>query len=103
MVVLDVGFEMLREIVDAFGQNRHLHFRRPPVARFFGECLDYFGLAVRVYRHRSSFLEQLALPIRPARLKIRLGTISPRSSSARAKSWPETVTWTVPRILGASR
>ena len=29
MVVLDVGLEMLGQVVDALGQDRDLHFRRP--------------------------------------------------------------------------
>src|SRR5262249_51008803 len=56
MVVLDVGFEMLGEIVDPLGQNRHLHFRRPGISGLLGVCLNDFGLAAGTYRHRSSFL-----------------------------------------------
>src|SRR5215813_10014166 len=56
MVVIDVGFEMLGEIVDTLGQDRHLHFRRPGVSGLFGIRLDHFGLAAGGHRHRSSFL-----------------------------------------------
>src|SRR5262245_21435321 len=56
MVVLDVGFEMLSEIIDALGQDRHLHFRRPGISGLLGIRLYYFGLAAGGHRHRSSFL-----------------------------------------------
>src|SRR5689334_8791139 len=56
VVVLDVGLEMLGEIVDALGQDRHLDFWRTGISGLFGIGLDYFGLAAGGHRHRSSFL-----------------------------------------------
>src|SRR6185437_12925647 len=56
MIVFDVGFEMLGEIIDALGEDRHLHFGRPGVPGLLGIGLDYFGLAAGGHRHRSSFL-----------------------------------------------
>src|SRR5262249_42497334 len=41
VIVLDVGFEMLGEIVDALGQDRHLHFRRSGISRLLGIGLYY--------------------------------------------------------------
>jgi hypothetical protein len=52
MVVLDVGFEMLGEVVDALRKDRHLHFRRPGIAVLGRVDLDDFGLAAGRYRHR---------------------------------------------------
>src|SRR6478752_10846064 len=56
MVVFDVSLEMLSQIIDALGQDRHLHFRRPGISGLLGIRLDYFGLAAGGHRHRSSFL-----------------------------------------------
>ena len=55
-VVLDVGLEMLGKIIDALGEDRHLHFRRAGIPGLLGIRLDYFGLAAGGHRHRSSFL-----------------------------------------------
>src|SRR6478736_10128322 len=52
VIVLDVGFEMLGEAVDALREDRHLHFRRTGVAGFGRIGLDDFGLAAGGYRHR---------------------------------------------------
>src|SRR5665213_2000061 len=57
MVVLDVGLEMLGEIVDAFGKDRHLNFGRSGIAGLVGERSNNFGLAAGGNRHRSSFLD----------------------------------------------
>src|SRR5260221_5684198 len=104
MVILDVGFEMLGEIVDALGQDRHLHFGRTGISGLLGIRLNDFGLTAGGYRHRSSFVAFLrsALLIRPARLHTPFGKISPPSSSAKSYSWPDTVTSNVPRRIAAS-
>src|SRR3974390_906398 len=109
IVVLGVRLKVPGQIVDAFGEDRHLNFRRPRVARLLGEFLDHFSLAAGRNRHRSSFrLPRYATfcgrarPTSPAKLNTRLGTISPRSRSARASNWPATVTETVPVKFGAS-
>src|SRR5689334_314415 len=36
VVVLDVGLEMLGEVIDALGQDRHLHFGRSGVSGLLG-------------------------------------------------------------------
>src|ERR1700681_1493765 len=55
MVVLDVGLEVLRQVVDAFRKDRHLHFRRTSVAGLGRISLDDVGLAVGCNRHRVSY------------------------------------------------
>src|ERR1700722_16191963 len=103
MVVLHVRLEMLGEIVDPFGQDRDLHLGRPGVARLLRVGLDDLRLALRRHRHRQIPSWRPALPCSPARLNTRLGTISPPSTSARAISWPDAVTYSVPLKTGASR
>src|SRR4029077_10752421 len=56
MVVLDVGLEVLRQVVDALRKDRHLHFRRTSVAGFGRIGLDNVRLAVGCNRHRVSYL-----------------------------------------------
>src|SRR5262245_42748536 len=53
MIVLDVSLEMLGETVDAFREDRHLHFRRTGIASLGRISLDDFGLAAGSYRHRA--------------------------------------------------
>jgi hypothetical protein len=48
VVVLLVGLEVLGEVGDPFGQDRHLHFGRPGVALGTGVGVDQFGLAFGV-------------------------------------------------------
>src|ERR1700704_3534731 len=103
MIVLHVSLEMLGEIIDPFGQDRDLHLRRPGVAGLLRVSLDDFRLTLRRNRHRQIPSWRPALPCSPARLKTRLGTISPPSTSARAISWPDAVTYSVPLKTGASR
>src|SRR5438552_2804212 len=52
MIVLGVALEMLGEVVDALGQDRDLHFRRPGVAFALRMFLDQRLLALRGNRHR---------------------------------------------------
>jgi hypothetical protein len=56
MVVLDVTLEVLSQIVDAFRQDRDLHFGRPGVARFGPISLDEFRFTRGRDRHRVSFV-----------------------------------------------
>src|SRR5215470_11127259 len=56
MVVLDVGLEMLGEVINALGQDRHLNLWRSGISGLLGIRLYYFGLAAAGHRHRSSFL-----------------------------------------------
>src|SRR5712671_7230968 len=86
MIVFHVRLEMLGEIVDPFGQDRDLHLRRTRVAGLLRVSLDDFRLAFGRNRHRQTPRLRPALPCSPARLNTRLGTISPRSTSARAMS-----------------
>src|SRR5215470_3485435 len=44
MVVVEVGLEVLGQIVDAFRKNGHLHLRRPGVASLGRKGLDDFCL-----------------------------------------------------------
>src|SRR5262245_39860478 len=53
MIVLDVSLEMLGQTVDAFREDRHLHFRRTGIAGLGRIGLDDFGLAAGSYRHRA--------------------------------------------------
>src|SRR5258708_3637155 len=56
MVVLDVGLEVLRQVIDAFRKDRYLNFRRACVAGFGRIGLDDVRLAVGCNRHRVSYL-----------------------------------------------
>src|SRR5260221_10111750 len=56
MVVLDVGLEVLRQVVDALRKDRHLHFRRASVAGLGRIGLDNVRLTVGCDRHRISYL-----------------------------------------------
>ena len=92
MVVLHVGLEMLGEIVDALGEDRHLDFRRTGVSGLLAYVLMTSALRLPVTDiGQLSFLGP-ALPTSPARLNTRLGTISPRSTSANASNRPAAVT-----------
>src|SRR5215212_6668796 len=53
MVILDVGLEMLGQIVDPFREDGDLHFGRAGVAGFGRIRLDDFRLAVGRNRHRQ--------------------------------------------------
>src|ERR1700730_4744301 len=70
MVVLDVGLEVLRQVVDAFRKDRYLNFRRASVAGLGRIGLDDFRLAVGCNRHRISFYGQLS-PAGHDRMEIR--------------------------------
>src|SRR6185503_9526414 len=52
MVILAVGLEVLGEVVDAFRQDRNLHFGRTGVALLGGIFVDERGLALGRDRHR---------------------------------------------------
>src|SRR5262245_4970208 len=54
VVVLDVALEVLGQIVDAFRQDRDLHFRRPGIAGFGRIGLDEFRFTRGRDRHRVS-------------------------------------------------
>src|SRR5262249_13293736 len=56
MIVLDVGLEVLGQIVDAFRKNGHLHLRRSSVAGLGRIGLDDFRLACGCDRHRVFLL-----------------------------------------------
>src|SRR3977135_3830892 len=105
MVILHVGLEMPGEVVDAFRQDRDLNLRRAGVAGLVGIRLDDFRFAFCGNRHRQtlSFWLRPELAVSPVRLNTRLGMSSPLPISARARSRPATATYTVPRLLGASR
>src|SRR5262249_24217 len=53
MVIIDVTFEVLGQIVDAFRKYGHLHFRRSGIAGLGRIGLDHFRLASRRNRHRA--------------------------------------------------
>src|SRR5581483_2889889 len=103
MIVFCMGLEMLGQVVDPFTEDRDLDFGRAGIALLGGKGLDDLRLTVGCNRHRHLPSHMRAPPWMPARLKTRLGTISPRSTSARAINCPDAVTWTVPRKMGASR
>src|SRR5215510_13316557 len=73
MVVIQVGLEVLGQIVDAFRKHCHLHLRRPGVAGLGRKGLDDFRLTCGRNRHRvvpflSTMLSGAAWPgCRPAR------------------------------------
>src|SRR5579884_515674 len=60
MIVLGVGLEVRRQVVDALGQNCDLYFRRTGVALALRMLLDERLLALRCNRHR----------VTPIRLKV---------------------------------
>src|SRR5204862_5776603 len=104
MIVLHVGFEMPGEVVDAFRQDRNLDLGRAGVAGLVGIRLDDFRFAFGGNRHRQTLsLLRPELAVSAVRLNTRLGMSSPLPISARARSRPATVTYTVPLLLGASR
>src|ERR1700722_8164772 len=103
VVVLDMGLEVIRQIVDALRKKRNLYFWRTRITRLHGVRVNNLRLTCGRNRHRH---QPFCLPARPAtpfKLKTRLGTISPRSISAIATSCPPEATWTVPRMTAASR
>src|SRR5262249_58164148 len=53
MVIIDVTFEVLGQIVDAFRKYGHLHFRRSGIAGLGRIGLDDFRLACGRNRHRA--------------------------------------------------
>ena len=88
VVVFDMCFEVLRQIIDPFGQEGNLHLGRTGIARFDGIRLDEIRFARGCYRHRYQPLSLPARPAMPVRLNTRRGTISPCSTSAMATTWP---------------
>src|SRR5262245_48519777 len=61
VIVLDVGLEMIGQVVDPFGEDRDLHFRRTSVAGLRRIRLDNVGLAAGSNRHRlTTFLKSAA-------------------------------------------
>src|ERR1700758_4158863 len=92
MIILHVGLEMIREVVDAFRQDRNLHLGRTGVAGFCGIRLDDFRLALSGNRHRQTLSLRPELAVSPVRLNTRLGMSSPLPISASARSRPATVT-----------
>src|SRR5882672_9195613 len=54
VVVALVDLEMLRQVLDAFGQERDLDFRRPRIGLVGPEMINDFALLLRRQRHRWS-------------------------------------------------
>src|ERR1700694_2361871 len=93
MIVLDVGFEMPGEVIDAFRQDRDLNLGRAGIAGLVGIRLDDFRFAFCGNRHRQTLsLLRAELAVSPVRLHTRLGMSSPFPISGRARSRPATVT-----------
>src|SRR5215469_7325184 len=92
MVVLHVGLEMVREVVDAFRQDRDLNLGGAGVAGLGSIGLDDFRFALRGNRHRQTLSLRPELAVSPVRLNTRLGMISPLFTSASARRRPATVT-----------
>src|SRR5262249_7686469 len=92
MIVLHVGLEMVRQVVDAFRQDRNLNLRRAGVAGFGCTCLYASRFAWRGNRHRQTLSLRPELAVSPVRLNTRLGMTSPLLTSASARSRPATVT-----------
>src|SRR6516164_9624100 len=86
MVILDMRFEVLRQIVDTLREQCDLHLGRTGIAGFDGIGPDKLRFACGCYRHRHQPLFLPARPKVPAKLNTRRGTISPRSTSAMATS-----------------
>src|ERR1700754_5228366 len=103
MIILHVALEMIREVVDAFRQDRDLNLGGTGVAGFGSTRVDDFRFALRGNRHRQTLSLRPELAVSPVRLNTRLGMISPLFTSASARSRPATVTYTVPLLVGASR
>src|SRR5579863_10552585 len=103
MVVLYMRLEVFRQIVDPLRKERNLDLRRACVTGFGGVSFDHFRFTRGRYRHRHQPLCLAARPAMPVKLNTRRGTISPRSTSAMANSWPLEATWTMPRKMEASR
>src|SRR3546814_876940 len=55
VVILVMTFEMLGQVRDALGQDRHLHLGRTRIAILAGMFLDEFLLALSGNRHRHPF------------------------------------------------
>src|ERR1700687_763418 len=92
MIVLDVGFEMPGEVIDAFRQDRDLNLGRAGVAGLVGISLDDLRFTFGGNRHRQILSLRPELAVSPVRLNTRLGMSSPLPISARARSRPATVT-----------
>src|SRR6201996_9167820 len=92
VIVLHMRLEVFGEVIDAFREDRDLHFRRTGIARLLGTRLDDFRLALRGNRHRQTFSLRPELAVSPVRLNTRLGMSSPLPISASARSRPATVT-----------
>src|SRR5215475_2448858 len=92
MIILHVGLEMIREVVDAFRQDRDLNLRGAGVTRLGSIVLDDFRFALRGNRHRQTLSLRPELAVSPVRLNTRLGMTSPLFTSASARSRPATVT-----------
>src|SRR5262249_24875581 len=73
MVVLDVSLEMLGEIVDPFGEDRHVHLRRTRIAGLRCISLDDFGLAFVRNRHRSNTSSATGAALQPGQIEHALG------------------------------
>jgi len=88
VVVFDMCFEVLRQIIDPLRQEGNLHLGRTGIARFDGIRLDKLRFTRGCYRHRHQPLSLPARPAMPVNLNTRRGTISPCSTSAMATIWP---------------
>jgi len=88
VVVFDMCFEVLRQIIDPLRQEGNLHLGRTGIARFDGIRLDKLRFTRGCYRHRHQPLSLPARPAMPVNLNTRRGTISPCSNSAMATIWP---------------
>jgi hypothetical protein len=86
MIVFDMRFEVLRQIVDTLRQECNLHFGRTGIVGFDGIRFDKLRFPRGCYRHRHQPLSLPARPAMPAKLNTRRGTMSPRSTSAMATS-----------------
>src|ERR1700739_2777700 len=82
VIVFDMRFEVLRQIIDPLRQEGNLHLGRTGIVGFDGIRLDKFRLTRGCYRHRHQPLFLPARPAMPVRLNTRRGTISPCSTSA---------------------
>src|SRR5579859_1141266 len=87
MEILLVVAQMAGQILDPFGQDRDLHFRRTGVAFLGGVFFDELVLALSGNRHRKRSLIY--------RFRTRTGRSMPASNSANAMSLPLAETETI--------
>src|SRR6185437_15847248 len=87
MMVLRVGLEMARQLLNARREQRNLNLRRTAVIAGSGMSLDYFSFACGLERHQVSSFPFSFLPLSlPDRLRPRKAASRPCARRALASS-----------------